>query len=213
MSEGGRYGSGRYWEERNDLIYYHYVDHVLRRTGAEARSLIDVGTGNCPYLEWWGWIPERVSVDIRVPYRSPRVRGLRGDIHALDLPRFDVCTCLQVLEHVPDAARFARRLLDLADLVIVSVPYLWPEGRTTGHLHDPVDEASLAGWFGRAPNWQIVVQEPFEAAKARRLIALYDRDPARGFGPARMAELPRQPPAPRAWPGGGDGGDGGGEPA
>lgn len=199
----GRYADGSYWESRSDLLYYHYVDYILRSTGAGARSMIDVGTGNCPYLEWWDWIPDRLSVDIRAPYVSAGVRGLRGDIHALDLPRFDICTCLQVLEHVPDAARFARRLLELADLVLVSVPYLWPEGRTTGHVHDPVDEAKLGAWFGRAPNWQIVVQEPFEAAKARRLVALYDRDPARRFGPAEMAKLTRRPPARALRPGGG----------
>lgn len=117
----GRTGlaSRTYWRRRSDLLYYRYIDYFLRCTGVRAQSLIDVGSGNCPYLEWWDGIPERVSVDIRTPCSSDRVRGITGDIHALEFPaRFDICTCLQVLEHVPEAGAFARRLLAL--------PYLQP---------------------------------------------------------------------------------------
>lgn len=189
MSGADRYGSGLYWAERSDLLYYRAVDYILRCVGAEARSLLDVGTGNCPYPEWWDWIGERVSVDTGTPYASAAVRGIRGDIHALEFPgRFDICTCLQVLEHVPEAGAFARRLLELADLVVISVPFEWPVARrTAGHVHDPVTRDKLAGWTGRAPNWEMVVAEPFEGAKARRLIALYDRDPARRFDAAIKA--------------------------
>lgn len=176
-----------YWARRSDLLYYRYVDLIVRTVGAQATSLIDVGSGNCPYLEWFDWIPDRVSVDIRAPYRSETVTGIAGDIHALDFGRrFDVCTCLQVLEHVPEAGPFARRLMELAELVVVSVPFKWgdkPEP-TPGHVHDPVDRRSLRRWFGRAPNYQIVVTEPFLRHKNRRLIALYHADPERRFGPA-----------------------------
>ncbi len=177
------YVSGRYWASRSDLLYYRYVDYILRTVARDARSLIDVGTGGCPYLEWFDWIPERVSFDLEEPYRSEAVRGIAGDILTHDLDRrFDVCTCLQVLEHVPDAVPFARRLQRIARLVIVSVPYGWPEGATKTHVHDPVDEAKLTAWMGREPNYAIVVREPFRARKDQRLIALYDEDSGRRFG-------------------------------
>ena len=182
---------GAYWSQRSDMLYYRYVDTVVRTVGAQARSLIDVGTGNCPYLEWFDWIPDKLSVDIRTPYASPTVVGRTGDIHEIDFgTRFDICTCLQVLEHVPDATRFARRLLELSDLVVVSVPFKWSAKPrpTPGHVHDPVDRAKLRRWFGRAPNYDIVVREPFLPGKSRRLIAVYHADPARRFGPKDRAQ-------------------------
>ena len=106
------YASRSYWRQRSDMLYYRYIDWIIRATGAQAESLIDVGSGNCPYLDWFDWIGDRVSVDIRVPYAGPGIRPIKGDILTLDFPkRFDSCTCLQVLEHVPDVEPFARRLL------------------------------------------------------------------------------------------------------
>lgn len=177
------YATGEYWARRSDLLYYRYVDFIVRTVGAEAGSLIDVGTGGCPYLEWFDWIPERVSFDLRHPYRSESVQGIAGDLltHPFER-RFDLCTCLQVLEHVPEAAPFAQRLQAIARRVIVSVPLNWPKGDTQGHVHDPVTEEKLQGWMGRAPNYAIEVREPFQGAKGRRLVAIYDEDPERRFG-------------------------------
>lgn len=177
------YRSGKYWAERSDLLYYRYVDYVMRVAAAQARSVVDVGTGGCPYLEWFDWIPERVSFDLEEPYRSPTVTGIAGELLSHDFGRrFDVCTCLQVLEHVPDAAPFARRLLELAPLVIVSVPHRWPEGKVRSHVHDPVTREKLEGWMGREPNWSTVVTEPFRSGTGSRLIALYHEDRERRFG-------------------------------
>jgi SAM-dependent methyltransferase len=179
MSPG--YTTGAYWRRRNDMIYYDYVDYMVRTIAKDARSMIDVGSGNCPYLEWFDWIPDRVSVDINVPYSSETVKGLRGDIFEMDFGQtFDVCTCLQVLEHVPDATRFARKLLQLAPVVLVSVPYRWPRTPLTkGHIHDPVTYFKLTRWMGRRANFHTIVQEPFGGRKSRRLIAIYFADSAR----------------------------------
>lgn len=160
------------------MMYYQYVRRIIGALGANAQTMIDVGSGNCPYLEWFNWIPERVSVDIRVPYTSDHVRGIKGDIFELQFPKvFDLCTCLQVLEHVPDATAFGRRLLELARIVAVSVPYKWPNSPkpTPGHLHDPVDLSKLTGWMGREANYHIVVEEPLSSSpRRRRLIAVYE---------------------------------------
>ena len=177
------YASGTYWLERSDLIYYRYIEYIMRVVGRDASSMIDVGSGNCPYLEWFDWITDRRSVDIRVPYTSETVVGIQGDIHELKLDKvFDICTCFQVLEHVPDARKFALRLQELARAVIVSVPYKWPEGKTKGHVHDPVTYAKLTEWMGREANYKIIAKEPFRGSKDERLIAVYDADPARRFG-------------------------------
>ncbi len=180
----GNYQSGRYWEARSDLMYYRYVDFIVRVLGSEATSLIDVGTGNCPYLEWFPWIDRRVSIDIQGPYVSSGVLGIEANVldHQFK-DQFDLCLCLQVLEHVPDPKRFARRLLELADIVIITVPFDWPEGQTKGHLHDPVDLKKLTKWVGRTPNFSTVVTEPFRYKKHQRLLAVYDvSQPKRKIG-------------------------------
>ena len=193
--ERERYTSGSYWNDRFDLMYYRYVDFIVRTVGRDAGSLIDVGTGNCPYLEWFDWIQRRVSVDIVPPYSSDTVEGIRGNIHDIKFDdKFDVCLCLQVLEHVTDAKSFARRLAEIGRTVVISVPYNWPEGQTEGHVHDPVDLDKLSDWVGRRPNYHITVQEPFRTKKHERLIAVYDADKSRRFNvkDVRLRQSPRR---------------------
>ncbi len=177
------YMNGSYWRERSDLIYYKYIDYMVRVAGSHAKSIIDVGSGNSPYLEWFDWIDEKVSVDIRAPYSSSRVKSITANILEYDFTkRYDICMCLQVLEHVDDPISFARKLFDLSDTVIISVPYKWPKGQTTGHIHDPVDEYKLELWTGRKPNYSIIVKEPFQGtSKDSRLIAIYNCDPKKNW--------------------------------
>jgi hypothetical protein len=177
------YASGSYWTERMDMLYYQYLDYIIRTVAPSATSMIDVGTGNCPYLEWFDWIPDKNSADIRVPYESENVKPIHGNILEIDLGRrFDLCTCLQVLEHVPEPAKFAKRLSELADLLVISVPYCWPENSSKWHLHDPVTLEKLVGWFGREPNFKIVVAEPFRSRKNERLIVVFHKNPDRKYG-------------------------------
>jgi hypothetical protein len=166
------------------LVYYQYFRFMVRCLANDARSMIDVGSGNAPYLEWFDWIPERVSVDLKTPYRSDAVRGIEGNIFDLNFDQpFDLCSCMQVLEHVPEPEPFARRLLELGRILLISVPYKWPAGSSRQHVNDPVDLASVTRWFGREPNYNLVVREPFLGRKGARLFAIFDvADPARRFG-------------------------------
>lgn len=176
------YESGAYWQDRMDLLYYQYLDYIMRTVGRDATSMIDVGTASCPYLEWFDWIPERFSFDQAPPYSSETVEGIQGDFFTHDFGRrFDVATCLQVLEHVPDAKAFTRRLLDISDLTIISVPYMWPEHLLETHVHDPVSLEKVIAWAGRKPNYHVIVEEPFR--KPRRMIAVFDNTGrGRGWG-------------------------------
>lgn len=177
------FASGLYWAEREDLLYYRYVDYIARTVGRDASSLLDVGSGNCPYIEWFFWINKKYSVDLQSPYSSENVIGIEGNIHTLSFAeKFDLVTCLQVLEHVPDAKAFAQRLLELGKTLIVSVPFKWPEGKAPGHIHDPVDAAKMRAWFQREPNYSIVVREPFLWVNHERLICVYDQDPLKKYG-------------------------------
>jgi SAM-dependent methyltransferase len=178
------YETGKYWRRRSDMLYYQYFNYIVRCVGPEARSMIDVGSGNAPYLEWFDWIPQRVSVDLQTPYRSEAVQGVAGDIRTLRFDAvFDLCTCMQVLEHVPEPEPFARRLLELGRIVLISVPYKWPRGANKDHVNDPVDLEAVVRWFGRKPNYHLVVREPFASLKGARMFAIFDvAAPARKFG-------------------------------
>jgi hypothetical protein len=162
-----------YWAQRADAIYLQHVFYLGRVVGRNAKSIADVGSNGCPYLEWYDWIPRRVSFDLRNPYRSPNVESIEGDFLTANISKpFDLCLCLQVLEHIPDVEAFAAKLLDVSDQVIVSVPYKWKPGKPNGHIHDPIDEDKILSWFGRAPNYQAIVAEPI--SRVKRLICYFD---------------------------------------
>lgn len=187
MSKISAYQAGRYWQARSGMKYYRHVENIVGCMATDVRSIIDVGSGNTPVLEIFNWATRRVSVDIVAPYRSAAVDGIVCDILAAeDLPRFDLCMCLQVLEHIEDAATFAQRLFTLGDIVLISVPYLW-KGKTPGHVHDPVDEAKLRAWTGREPLYSVIVAEDRAIANNRRLISVYDS----GGRSAALADMAR----------------------
>jgi hypothetical protein len=146
---------------------------MARRIARNATSILDVGSHDTPILEWFPNAASRVSVDMREPFRGLGIDAYQEDFLKWETDHtFDVGLCLQVLEHVEKADEFARRLSELCEVVIVSVPYRWPETASRFHVHDPVDEAKLVGWFGREPNYQYQVKE---LDGNERLIAVYDR--------------------------------------
>jgi len=166
-----------YWSSRCDMLYYTEVRMLADKVAPNAASVIDVGSNGCPYLDWFD-ATQKVSVDLLKPYSAPDVVSVTADFIEYQLPnRFDLCLCLQVLEHVPDPTPFARKLLESAEHVIASVPYLWPAGSTLGHLHDPVDEEKMLAWFGRRPHYSAIVKENRGGAKSRRLICYYRTAP------------------------------------
>lgn len=164
-----------YWRKRRGMIYYRYLDLIVRGVAADCKSMIDVGAHNTPLIENFGWVSERVALDIKEPYSSAQVKGIRTDFLTFkpEAP-FDIALCCQVLEHIPDATVFAQHLFEVGKRVLISVPYLWPEGGTKNHVHDPVDMEKLTSWTKREPAYHIIVEEPLNTStKSRRLIAYY----------------------------------------
>ena len=164
-----------YFAKRQHLIYYAYVKMIVRGIAADARSMIDVGSADTSCLEDFEWVEHRDALDIRRPYSSSSVRGITSDFLKFQPERrYDLALCLQVLEHIPNARAFAQKLFDVASAVLISVPFEWPEGATTSHIHDPVDMEKLQSWSGRAPSYSTIVAEPLtRGGKGRRLIAYY----------------------------------------
>jgi 2-polyprenyl-3-methyl-5-hydroxy-6-metoxy-1,4-benzoquinol methylase len=154
-------GAAKYWEQRKDSIYLHAAQLICRKFAASANSVIDVGSNGTPTLEWHRPTARTlVSLDLRRPYVAEGVVSLAGDFLKRRFDeKFDLATCFQVLEHVPNATAFAQKLLEVGSTVVVSVPYKWKAGTTKGHVHDPVDEDKMLGWFGKAPVYSYIAHE------------------------------------------------------
>ena len=162
-----------YWEERKDAIYLFAARQICKRFCEEPQRVMDVGSNNTPILEWFRSSAHTlVSLDIKAPYQQTGITSLKADFlsHPIN-DTYDLVTCFQVLEHIPDARAFAQKLLDLAPILVVSVPYLWPQGYCIEHVHDPVSEEKLLNWFGQAPIFKYLAHE-FNGV--RRLILVYE---------------------------------------
>lgn len=161
-----------YWQKRKDSIYLFAARQICAQHCPEPRSVIDVGSNNTPTLEWHRDSATRlVSLDLRRPYIAPGVDAITSDLltYEPDQP-FDLVTCFQVVEHVPNAHPFAKKLVSLGRTLVVSVPYKWRKGKCKWHVHDPVDEEKMFGWFERPPDFQYVATE---LNRVRRLIQVY----------------------------------------
>ncbi|MBX4145823.1 hypothetical protein K1X09_00420 [Paenibacillus lautus] len=171
--------SPSYWEKRSNMMYYQYIKYMVQALAADANSLIDVGSSNAEYIESFDWISKRNTLDIENPYSSLNVEGIKADfLQFKPLQKYDFITCLQVLEHVPDVISFARKLFEIGDNVLISVPYMWEANSCAEHIHDPIDFDKLYDWIGRVPDYHIIVQEPlFNSSKSRRLICYYHSTP------------------------------------
>ena len=177
---------------------YAYACDLIRAFGADAKSMIDVGSGNARYLEEFYWIETRHALDKTKAYSSDWVTAITANFLTFEPERkYDFAVCMQVLEHVKPARRFAAKLFDVADRVLISVPLLWPAGRVPGHINDPVDLEKLRKWTGRDPSYSVVVAEPLQEESSRnRLIAYYHPAGVEfSLTELRKNQRPKSPPA------------------
>ena len=167
----------QYWSRRSSMMYYKYIDVLVKAFAYQAESIIDIGSANTRYIESFDWIPHKFTLDIKNPYRSPNVTAIETDfLTYAPEQKFDFVICLQVLEHIPQVEEFAQKLFTLADRVLISVPYMWPKGSDPTHIHDPVDEEKIKQWTNRAPSYSIIVEEPLRIPSkgiSRRLLCYY----------------------------------------
>jgi hypothetical protein len=103
----------------------------------------------------WGSFRDRYAIDPRLRPELPEITTVKAEWPAAvaAIPRqVSVITCLQVLEHVADVQPFVDAIFATATYrVILSVPYRWPSGKCTSHVHDPVNRTRLRGWAKRRP--------------------------------------------------------------
>ncbi len=163
-----------YWNSRKDMLYYKVIADYVKVVGKNAETLIDIGSAQCRYLEWFDWIETKHSLDLRSPYQSEIVKGIKADFFNWEPDlKYDLALCLQVLEHIDDPKPFCRKLLSICNHLIISVPYKWKAGSVPSHVQDPVNRAKLNSWMGCKPDTSQIVHEPFLKSFDSRLIAYY----------------------------------------
>lgn len=157
--DGGAVGVGRVlgWGMEY-LTYMHFVREAV--TALRPTRVLDVGCGDGRMLQLLrGVVPERVGVDpsekaIRFARAfNPDAECVAGT--ADDVPgTFDVVTCVETLEHIPDAQvePFVRSLaarLAPGGALVVSVPSTARPVHPKHHRHYTAEllAAQLAPWF------------------------------------------------------------------
>ena len=152
-----------YWNSRKSLHYYRQARAYARTYSPNGRTLLDVGGGvgmGCRFLDEFPNF-DRTSVErCSTIHTLSGVRVIKTDFLKWQIDRwYDIVLCLQVLEHVPSPGRFAEKLFECGQIVIISVPYQWEAGRCRWHLHDPIDELTLYEWTQRKPIEQSIVDQ------------------------------------------------------
>lgn len=161
-----------YWRVRKKFVYLHVCRRLIEIVSRSADTVADIGSNKSPLLDFYGDIPHKYSVDISAPYVAPDVIAVTEDFHTWTPPRpIQVATCLQVMEHVSEPEKFARRMLEIAEVCIVSVPHLEPAGLNPGHIQNDLTLDDMVRWFGREPNYHYIAKE---LSGDERIICLFD---------------------------------------
>lgn len=130
-----------YYEAEEDAGYRRYTNDrprfrtCFKLVGRSFGSLLDAGCGEGHWLQYLSKrFPEAKYTGIEIAAnraakardRLPGVRILQGDIANIAFPgdSFDVVTCMEALEHVPDWSTVLAELIRVAKkTVFLTVPY------------------------------------------------------------------------------------------
>lgn len=161
-----------YWRERRDAVYIHVCRQLIKVIGSSAQVVADIGSNRTPTLDFFPGSPTKYSVDPGSPYDGADVIPVREDFFHWNPPtRVQVVSCLQVMEHVENVRAFAARLLELGEVVLISVPFMEPPGLNEGHVHSRIKLESVEDWFGRKPNYHFIAKE---LSGAERIVCVFD---------------------------------------
>ena len=146
----------RYEERRKDMNYYKDALNIIEEIKNEnsSESIIDIGGWAGKFVSKTE-INEKVCLDIETKTESnDDVRNIIHDFLTWKPDKeYDIAICMQTLEHISDekVGIFARKLFEVSNHILISVPYMWKKGKCPNHLQDPVDENKIYEWMKRNP--------------------------------------------------------------
>lgn len=168
-----------YWAYRKDYVYLHVCKQIMKIVGSSATTIVDVGSNRTPILEFLPMVTNRYSVDPHTPYLEEGITSVYEDFLLWDSPtNVQFGTCLQVMEHVPNPTDFAQKLLDVCEVVLISVPYLEAPKVNAGHIHSMINLQTIEKWFGKSPNFYYIARE---MSGDERIISLFDNKTDRKY--------------------------------
>jgi len=158
-----------YWQERKTFSYYKKVLEILSAQ-IDCESIIDIGGRDSELLKDLPF-KDKTILDIDKLPLLDGVKTIKCDFYKwVPLGKYDIVINLQVLEHLEEPSKFAKKLFDISKkLVIISVPYKWPKGFCKYHLQDPVDEQKILEWTQRIPNESYIIEDN----GVKRIICIY----------------------------------------
>jgi hypothetical protein len=158
-----------YWQDRKTYKYYQKVIEIISKY-TECDSIIDIGGRDTEILKDLP-MKEKVCLDINKLPENEGVRTIKCDFYKWTPDKkYDIVTCLQVLEHLDDPKSFAKKLLELGNkVVIISVPYKWPKGFCKHHVQDPVDEDKILSWTEKTCDESYIIEDD----SVKRIICVY----------------------------------------
>lgn len=135
-----------YWEERKYLSYYQEVNRLLNEFGP-GNSILDIGSGGTP-VATWGDFTDRHQCDKSNCKVYNGVKFHKCDWMDMKVEKkFDVITCLQVMEHLPNyeyVKEFSKKIVSNCRYAIFSVPINWGADVCKHHPLDPISFNDLS---------------------------------------------------------------------
>ena len=179
---------------RDSLNYYKVLWFAALQYAMHAQTALEVGCSYDPFLNHLSWIPDRTCVqpyqatyeagENREQHAHNGVKNITADFETWDTQgkTWDIIICSQVLEHLNRPSPFARKLLEVGDVAIISVPYLWHDERftTARHKSHHITMEKVLEWVHPAkPSLTTIVTEYKEGeghfSPLQRLVMVFER--------------------------------------
>lgn len=161
-------------KNRSDMMY-HYIDYMMRILAKDAKSLLNItNSSDDEYTQLYEWIPKKTTLTFPLMHPSINKEIIESDFFNMEAnKRYDFVTCTQVIEHIQDVEIFIKKLFEIGDQILISVPYKVEADLYSENIHGPIDVVKLTEWIGSEPDYYIIVEEPLITSPRIQYLIVY----------------------------------------